>query len=80
MSSTFQHRVTHTTQGDCATLDQLTGRCFRLQGELSAAYKIKPWPAGKIRRLSDDIARSQREIAARHLAGDSVALEHRRAA
>jgi len=68
------------SSSDCVPLDQLMGRCFRLQRELSAAFRVQPWPAGKIKRLATDIAHAQHEIASRQLAGSPIALEHRHAA
>ncbi len=46
-------------------LDQLMGRYFRLKQELSIAYKTQPWHSGRIDRLADEIAATEREIAAR---------------
>ena len=45
-------------------LDQLMGRYFRLKQELSIAYRAQPWHSGKIDRLADDLAATEREIAA----------------
>lgn len=45
-------------------LEQLMGRYFRLKQELSIAYRAKPWHSGRIDRLADDLAATEREIAA----------------
>jgi hypothetical protein len=45
-------------------LEQLMGRYFRLKQELSIAYRAQPWHSGKIDRLADDLAATEREIAA----------------
>ncbi len=48
-------------------LDALFGRYNRLKHELDAAYQSLPWPSGRIDRLADDLALTEREIAARHV-------------
>ena len=45
-------------------LEQLMGRYFRLKQELSLAYKTQPWHSGRIDRLADDLAATEREIVA----------------
>lgn len=45
-------------------IEQLMGRYFRLKQELSIAYRAQPWQSGKIDRLADDLAATEREIAA----------------
>lgn len=45
-------------------LDQLMGRYFRLKQELSIAYRVQPWHSGRIDRLADDLAATEKEIAA----------------
>ena len=45
-------------------LEQLMGRYFRLKQELSLAYKAQPWHSARIDRLADDLAATEREIAA----------------
>ena len=45
-------------------LEQLMGRYFRLKQELSIAYKAKPWHGARIDRLADDLAATERDIAA----------------
>jgi len=45
-------------------LEQLMGRYFRLKQELAQAYREKPWHGGRIDRLADDLAATEREIAA----------------
>ena len=45
-------------------LQQLAGRCFRLKQELATAYSVVPWNTGRIDRLTDDLAATEREIAA----------------
>lgn len=44
-------------------LEQLMGRYFRLKQELSIAYRAQPWQSGRIDRLADDLAATEREIA-----------------
>jgi hypothetical protein len=51
-------------------LDQLMGRYFRLKQELSIAYRQQPWQSNRIDRLADDLASTEREIAALQAAGD----------
>ena len=46
-------------------LEQLMGRYFRLQQELSLAYREQPWHSARVDRLADDLAATEREIAAR---------------
>ena len=45
-------------------LEQLMGRYFRLKQELSIAYRVQPWHSARIDRLADDLATTEREIAA----------------
>ncbi|HWI10506.1 MAG TPA: hypothetical protein VNU48_04185 [Burkholderiaceae bacterium] len=45
-------------------LEQLMGRYFRLKQELAIAYKAQPWQSGRIDRLADDLAATERDIAA----------------
>lgn len=45
-------------------LEQLTQRHARLQQDLATAYDAVPWNAGEIDRLADDLASTEREIAA----------------
>ena len=45
-------------------LEQLMGRYFRLKQELAIAYRAQPWQSGRIDRLADDLAATEREIAA----------------
>ena len=45
-------------------LDQLTGRYFRLQQDLAIAYNDQPWHAGRIDRIAQELAATEREIAA----------------
>lgn len=64
-------------------LENLMGRYFRLQQELAIAYKQQPWQAGRIDRVADDLAATEREIAAlglasRRMPGDGQgAADHR---
>jgi hypothetical protein len=52
-------------QGTAAmSLEQLVGRHFRLQRELSVAYSMLPWQTDWINRLAHDLAAAEREIAA----------------
>ena len=52
-------------------LEQLTGRYFRLKQELSIAYRQQPWQSNRIDRLADDLASTEREIAALQAASDT---------
>jgi hypothetical protein len=45
-------------------LEQLIGRHFRLQRELGIAYSTVPWHTGRIDRLANELAATEREIAA----------------
>lgn len=45
-------------------LEPLMVRYFRLKQELSIAYRAQPWHSGRIDRLADDLAATEREIAA----------------
>lgn len=45
-------------------LEPLMGRYFRLKQELSIAYRSRPWLGGRIDRLADDLAATEREIGA----------------
>ena len=45
-------------------IEQLMGRYFRLKQELSIAYRAQPWHSGRIDRLADELATTEREIAA----------------
>ena len=45
-------------------LEQLMGRYFRLQQELSIAYRQQPWQSTRIDRLADDLSSTERDIAA----------------
>ncbi len=45
------------------TLVQLTGRHFRLRQELAAAFSLLAWNTRRIDRLSNGVARTDRDIA-----------------
>jgi hypothetical protein len=45
-------------------IEQLTGRYFRLRQELAVAYASVPRNTGLIDRLADEIATTEREMAA----------------
>jgi len=45
-------------------IEQLTGRAFRLRQELAVAYSRVPWNSGLIDRLTDELALTEREVAA----------------
>ena len=47
-------------------LDQMMGRHSRLRQELSIAYGARPWQGGRIDRLTNDLASTERDIAALH--------------
>ena len=46
-------------------IEQLMGRYLRLKQDLEIAYNAHPWHSGRINRLTDDIARTERELADR---------------
>jgi hypothetical protein len=46
--------------------EQLMGRFVRLKHELSTAYAAQPWHSGLIDRIADDLAETERQIAAAH--------------
>jgi membrane protein required for beta-lactamase induction len=50
-------------------LEQLVGRYSRLQRELSAAYSMLPWHSARIDRLANDLAATERQIAALQASG-----------
>jgi len=50
-------------------LEQLMGRYFRLQQELSIAYRQQPWQSTRIDRLADDLSSTERDIAALQATG-----------
>ena len=45
-------------------LEQLMGRYYRLKQELSSAYREQPWRSAHVDRLADDLAATERQIAA----------------
>ena len=45
-------------------LEQLMGRYFRLKQELAMTYRAQPWQSARVDRLADDLAATEREIAA----------------
>lgn len=53
-------------------LEPLMGRYFRLKQELSIAYRTRPWHGGRIDRLADDLAATERELRAIQSARESV--------
>ena len=44
------------------TIEQLTGRYFRLKQELEIAYRRTPWQAAHIDRLASDLSATEREL------------------
>jgi len=54
-------------------VEQLTGRYRRLKEELAEAYGEQPWPAGRIDRLAQEIADTERAIAGYASAGSALA-------
>ena len=45
------------------SLEKLMTRYFRLRQELSIAYRARPWQVGRVDRLANEIARTEKEIA-----------------
>lgn len=45
------------------SVDQFTGRYFRLRNELAVAYGSVPWNTGHIDRLTGELAAIERQIA-----------------
>lgn len=45
-------------------LEQLTKRHFRLAQELAIEYRVRPWVGSRIDRIANDIADTERAIAA----------------
>jgi hypothetical protein len=45
-------------------LEQLMGRYFRLKQELAQAYRAQPWHGPRADRLAEDLAATERQIAA----------------
>ena len=58
-------------------LEQLIGRYLRLQQELSIAYRTQPWHPARIDRLADELACTERAIAALRTHDESVRLPDR---
>ena len=50
------------------SIEQLMSRYLRLKQDLEIAYKTQPWHSGRINRLTNDIARTERELASREFA------------
>lgn len=50
------------------SIEQLMGRYLRLKQDLEIAYKAQPWHSGRINRLTNDIARTEQELASREFA------------
>lgn len=48
-------------------IEQLAGRCLRLRQELAVAYSSVPWNTGLIDRLTDELAATERGMAAASL-------------
>ena len=57
-------KLNEVVASDCVGPKQLMGRYRRLQKELSVAYSMVPWQMGWINRLANDLAMTEREIAA----------------
>ena len=59
-------------------LEQLISRYFRLQQDLSIAYRQSPWHGDRIDRLADNLSSTERQIAALQFSNDSrtVTLGH----
>jgi len=53
-------------------IEQLTGRYFRLRQELADAYASVPWNTGHIDRLANELAATEREMAAASVGRMSV--------
>ena len=45
-------------------LEQMMGRYLRLKRELSAAYDALPWNTARIDRLANELAATERDLAA----------------
>ena len=45
-------------------IEKLAVRYFQLKQDLSIAYNSRPWNRAVVDRLADEIARTEREIAA----------------
>ena len=61
-------------------LEQLMGRYFRLQQELSIAYRQQPWQNTRIDRLADDLSSTERAIAALQAGRPRASLQPQRSA
>ncbi|MBA3590469.1 hypothetical protein [Methylibium sp.] len=42
---------------------QLIGRYRRLQQDLAISYEARPWHSGRIDRLADELAETERQLA-----------------
>jgi hypothetical protein len=56
------------------SVDQLTGRYFRLRNELAVAYSSVPWNTGHIDRLTNELAAIELEIAAADVGGHRASV------
>ena len=43
---------------------QLLGRLVRLKQELAVAYRAQPWQSAHVDRIADDLADTERQLAA----------------
>ena len=46
------------------SIESLLGRHFRLQQELAVAYGAVPWNTGRIDRLTEELASTERQVMA----------------
>lgn len=59
-------------------IEQLMSRYLSLRQDLEIAYKAQPWNGARIDRLTNDIARTEHELASRgHLGASHRVPEHR---
>lgn len=54
-------------------LEHLIARYFRLQQDLSIAYRQSPWHGDRIDRLAENLSATERQIAALQFSKDSRA-------
>lgn len=61
-------------------IEQLMGRYLSLRQDLEIAYNAQPWHSARIDRLTNDIARTEQELASRGYLGQTAQTrEHRHA-
>ncbi len=63
-TDSFEERILHCNMNPHLTFEQLAGRHARLRLELAQAAATPHWRAGRIDRLVDELAETEREMTA----------------